>query len=98
MSTAPRCAAHGVPPPPGFRPDFTRWVGFPAAFDEMGFPIQVDGSSTVVPGLHLMGLHFQRKRKSATFLGVAEDASVLAERILAERAYAARARTLGPIA
>ncbi len=69
----------------GFRPDFTRWVRFPAAFDEMGFPIQVDGSSTVVPGLHFMGVHFQRKRKSATFLGVAEDAGVLAERIVAGR-------------
>ena len=69
----------------GFRPDFTRWVAFPAAFDEMGFPIQVDGSSTVVPGLHFMGVHFQRKRKSATFLGVAEDAGVLAEHIVAGR-------------
>jgi putative flavoprotein involved in K+ transport len=66
----------------GFRPDFTQWVGFPAAFDEMGFPIQLDGSSTVVPGLHFMGVHFQRKRKSATFLGVAEDAAVLAERVV----------------
>lgn len=69
----------------GFRPDFTRWVRFPAAFDEMGFPIQIDGSSTVVPGLHFMGVHFQRKRKSATFLGIAEDAGVLAERIVAGR-------------
>lgn len=69
----------------GFRPDFNRWVRFPAAFDETGFPIQVDGSSTVVPGLHFMGVHFQRKRKSATFLGVAEDAGVLAERIVAGR-------------
>ena len=70
----------------GFRPDFARWIAFSAAFDEMGFPIQVDGSSTVVRGLHFMGVHFQRKRKSATFLGVAEDASVLAERIVAGRA------------
>ena len=69
----------------GFRPDYTRWVALRAAFDEVGFPIQVDGSSTVVPGLHFMGVHFQRKRKSATFLGVAEDAGVLAERIVAGR-------------
>lgn len=66
----------------GFRPDFASWVRFPAAFDEVGFPIQEDGSSTSVPGLHFMGMHFQRKRKSATFLGVAEDAAVLAERIV----------------
>ncbi len=67
----------------GFRPDYTSWVDFPAAFDDLGFPIQQDGSSTVVPGLHFMGVHFQRKRKSATFLGVAEDAAVLAETIVA---------------
>lgn len=68
----------------GFRPDYTSWVSFPSAFDDLGFPIQKDGSSTVIPGLHFMGVHFQRKRKSATFLGVAEDAGVLAERIVAQ--------------
>jgi putative flavoprotein involved in K+ transport len=65
----------------GFRPDYTSWIRFPAAFDELGFPIQRDGTSTVVPGLHFMGVHFQRKRKSATFWGVGEDAAVLAETI-----------------
>jgi putative flavoprotein involved in K+ transport len=65
----------------GFRPDYTSWVKLPDAFDDLGFPLQKDGSSTIVPGLHFMGVHFQRKRKSATFLGVAEDAAVLAERI-----------------
>jgi putative flavoprotein involved in K+ transport len=69
----------------GFRPDYTRWVGFPSAFDDLGFPIQQDGSSTVIQGLHFMGVHFQRKRKSATFLGVAEDAAVLAEGIAAQK-------------
>ena len=69
----------------GFRPDYTSWVRIPEAFDEMGFPIQVDGSSSVVDGLHFMGVHFQRKRKSATFLGVAEDAAVLAEHLVAAR-------------
>ena len=67
----------------GFRPDYNKWVSPAEAFDESGFPIQVDGSSTVVPGLHFMGLHFQRKRKSATLFGVAEDAGVLGERIAA---------------
>ncbi|HXN57048.1 MAG TPA: NAD(P)-binding domain-containing protein [Candidatus Angelobacter sp.] len=65
----------------GFRPDYASWVKFPQAFDDGGFPIQRDGSSAIVPGLHFMGVHFQRKRKSATLLGVAEDATVLAETI-----------------
>ena len=53
----------------GYRPDYTNWVGFPEAFDSLGFPIQQGGSSTMIDGLHFMGVHFQRKRKSATFLG-----------------------------
>jgi putative flavoprotein involved in K+ transport len=69
----------------GFRPDYKSWVKLSSAFDDGGFPLQRDGSSTVVPGLHFMGVHFQRKRKSATFLGVAEDAAVLAERMTATR-------------
>jgi len=69
----------------GFRPDYTSWVAPSNAFDEAGFPIQVDGSSTVVPGLHFMGVHFQRKRKSATLFGVAEDAAVLAEHMTSRR-------------
>jgi putative flavoprotein involved in K+ transport len=72
----------------GFRPDYGRWVRLPSAFDGMGFPIQRGGSSTVIPGLHFMGVHFQRKRKSATFLGVAEDAAVLAEAIASEQRQA----------
>lgn len=66
----------------GYRPDYTRWVRFPDAFDPMGFPIQHDGSSTVVPDLHFMGVHFQRTRASATLLGVGEDAQVLADRMI----------------
>lgn len=66
----------------GFRPDYGRWVRLPQAFDDMGFPIQREGSSTVVRGLHFMGVHFQRKRKSATFLGLAEDAGTLAGTII----------------
>ncbi|MFZ2033252.1 MAG: NAD(P)-binding domain-containing protein [Candidatus Dormiibacterota bacterium] len=69
----------------GFRPDYTSWVAASNAFDDTGFPIQVDGSSTVLPGLHFMGVHFQRKRKSATLFGVAEDAAVLAEHMVPRR-------------
>jgi putative flavoprotein involved in K+ transport len=67
----------------GYRPDYARWINVAGAFDELGYPIQKDGSSTVVSSLHFMGVHFQRKRKSASFLGVAEDAAVLAECIRA---------------
>jgi len=68
----------------GFRPDYTSWVRLPNAFDDLGFPIQENGSSTVIGGLHFMGVLFQRKRKSANFLGVAEDAVLLGERIAAK--------------
>ncbi len=69
----------------GFRPDYKSWIRLPEAFDEMGFPIQVDGSSTVVPGLHFMGVHFQRNRASATLLGVGEDAKILARTMTGAR-------------
>lgn len=69
----------------GFRPDFTSWIHLPSAFDEDGFPLQVDGESTVVPGLFFMGVHFMRKRMSATFLGAGEDAAVVAERVVRYR-------------
>jgi putative flavoprotein involved in K+ transport len=48
----------------GFRPDYGRWVHFPA-FDAMGYPLTEDGASSVVPGLFFCGVHFLRKRKSA---------------------------------
>jgi putative flavoprotein involved in K+ transport len=70
----------------GYRPAYRDWIRFPDAFDEMGFPLQVDGSSTVVAGLHFMGVHFQRNRASASLYGVGEDAAVLAERLCAREA------------
>lgn len=65
----------------GYRPGYSSWIQLPEAFDAMGFPVQTGGSSTVVPGLHFMGVHFQRNRKSASLMGVGDDASVLAERM-----------------
>jgi len=62
----------------GFRPDYG-WVHIPV-FDDMGFPIQQDGRSAV-PGLYLMGVHFQRKARSAVLYGVAEDAEIVARHI-----------------
>jgi putative flavoprotein involved in K+ transport len=69
----------------GYRPDYKRWVQLPEAFDEMGLLIEEDGCSTVVPGLYVMGMPFQRKRTSATLFGVGQDAQVLAERMAAAR-------------
>jgi putative flavoprotein involved in K+ transport len=66
----------------GFRPDY-RWVHFPV-FDDMGFPVQVDGRSSV-PGLYFMGVHFQRKAQSAVLYGVGEDAQLVAEHMVENR-------------
>jgi putative flavoprotein involved in K+ transport len=68
----------------GFRPDFRSWLPWTDAFDDLGFPIQVDGASTVVDGLYFVGTHFLRTRKSSTLLGVGDDAAVVA-RTIAER-------------
>ncbi len=68
----------------GFRPDFRSWLPWSDAFDEMGFPIQVDGASTVIDGLYFVGTHFLRTRKSSTLFGVGLDAAIVA-RAIAER-------------
>jgi putative flavoprotein involved in K+ transport len=73
----------------GFRPDYESWVHCPGAFDELGFPVQEDGASTVVDGLYFVGVHFLRKRKSSIFLGVAEDAAIVAGKIATRAARAA---------
>ncbi len=69
----------------GFRPDYRSWLPWPDAFDDLGFPLQVDGESTTIPGLFFLGVHFLRKRKSALLMGVGEDATVVAGRIVATR-------------
>ena len=66
----------------GYRPDYG-WVKFPV-FDGMGFPLQVDGRSTV-PGLYFMGVHWMRKNKSPILYGVGEDAEVVARHIVESR-------------
>jgi putative flavoprotein involved in K+ transport len=73
----------------GFRPDYGAWVPRPDAFDDLGFPIQRDGASTVVDGLYFVGVHFLRKRKSSLLVGVGEDAALVA-RTIADRTAAAR--------
>jgi putative flavoprotein involved in K+ transport len=67
----------------GFRPDYG-WVKA-KVFDDMGFPIQVDGRTTA-PGLYFVGVHWMRKQKSAILYGVGEDAQVVAEQITGVRA------------
>jgi putative flavoprotein involved in K+ transport len=70
----------------GFRPDYTSWVECESAFDELGFPIHIDGECTTAPGLHFVGVHFLRKRRSSLLIGVGEDAALTAARIATERA------------
>lgn len=68
----------------GYRPGYRALLPWAAhAFDADGFPIHVDGESSAVPGLHFIGVHFLRKRKSSLLLGVGEDAAIVAERIAA---------------
>ena len=67
----------------GFRPDYRSWLPWPDAFDDLGFPIQQDGASTVVDGLFFVGVHFMRTRKSSILMGVGEDAAFVARTIAA---------------
>jgi putative flavoprotein involved in K+ transport len=65
----------------GYRPDYSRWVTVPGAFDELGFPIHVEGASVAAPGLYFVGVHFLRKRKSSILYGMGEDATLIARQI-----------------
>jgi putative flavoprotein involved in K+ transport len=69
----------------GFRPDYRRWIHVPDAFDQHGFPLHADGVSLAAPGLYFVGVHFLRKRKSSLFLGVGEDATLVAGSIATSR-------------
>jgi putative flavoprotein involved in K+ transport len=66
----------------GYRPEYG-WVNLPV-FDEMGFPVQHDGCTTV-RGLYFMGVPWMRKMKSSIFYGVGEDAEVVAQHIIENR-------------
>ena len=65
----------------GYRPDYHSWLSWPAAFDDLGFPIQTDGASTVVDDLYFIGVPFLRNRKSSLLLGVGADATAIASTI-----------------
>ena len=61
---------------------FTRrypWLRVPV-LDSHG-EIRQRGGITPVPGLFVLGMHFQRRRNSAFIDGVGDDAAFLAERI-----------------
>jgi putative flavoprotein involved in K+ transport len=66
----------------GFRPDYS-WLPWAGVVDGLGFPVHRDGESTAVPGLHFVGVHFLRKRKSSLLVGVGEDAAIVAGSIRA---------------
>jgi putative flavoprotein involved in K+ transport len=66
----------------GYRPDYG-WVKFPV-FDDLGFPIQTDGRTTV-PGLYFMGVHFMRNNSSTILYGVGEDAEIVARQVVEAR-------------
>jgi len=61
----------------GFRPDYS-WLPWAGVVDDLGFPLHRDGESIAVPGLHFVGVHFLRKRKSSLLYGVGEDAAIVA--------------------
>jgi putative flavoprotein involved in K+ transport len=66
----------------GYRPSYG-WIKLPV-FDEMGFPVQVNGCASV-KGLYFMGVPWMRKLKSAILYGVGEDAEIVARHIVEER-------------
>ena len=70
----------------GFRLGYESWVHLPGAFDELGFPVNEDGASTVAPGLYFVGVHFLRKRRSSLLNGVGEDAALVARQVAARHA------------
>ena len=61
------------------------WLRVPV-LDERG-EIRHDGGITPVPGLYVLGMHFQRSRKSAFIDGVGADAAFLADRIVNHSAF-----------
>lgn len=65
----------------GFRREYP-WLQVPV-LDGHG-EIRHRGGVTPIPGLYVLGMHFQRRRNSAFIDGVGDDARVLAEWILAD--------------
>lgn len=66
----------------GYRTRYTEWIDMAGIVDGLGFPVHDDGESLVAPGLHFVGVHLLRTRKSSLLLGVGDDAARTADRIL----------------
>lgn len=67
----------------GFRPTYRSWIDLPEGFDAAGFPVTHDGTSASHPGLHFVGVHFLRTRRSGLLMGVGQDAAIVARTIAA---------------
>ncbi|MCU1536802.1 MAG: FAD-dependent oxidoreductase [Humibacillus sp.] len=67
----------------GFRSGYGGWVEVPGLLDEQGFPVHDDGEIRSAPGLHVVGVHFLRRRRSSLLFGVGDDATATATRIAA---------------
>ena len=67
------------------------WLKLPV-FDEHG-EIRHRCGVTPLPGLYVLGMHFQRRRNSAFIDGVGDDARFLAERIVCRAAVESAAAT-----
>jgi cation diffusion facilitator CzcD-associated flavoprotein CzcO len=68
----------------GYRPNYG-WIDLPV-FDDMGFPVQRDGCCVSAKGLYFMGVPWMRKSKSAILYGVGEDAELVVQGIVENRA------------
>lgn len=83
LASVPMAELGSVVVATGYRPGYSEMILHPEAFDAYGFPLQVDGASTVLPDLFFVGVHFMRTRGSALLLGVGADATVVAAQVTA---------------
>ena len=75
----------------GFRPDYTRWVRFPASSMPWASRSPTTTPARWSPASIFCGVHFLRKRKSSTLFGVGEDAAIVARSIARNRSEPAAA-------
>lgn len=66
----------------GFRPAYS-WIRVPDLVDELGFPVQERGRSIRIDGLYFVGVPWMTSRRSPLFMGVGEDAAMVAAQLAA---------------
>lgn len=66
----------------GFRPAYS-WIRVPGLVDELGFPVQEHGRSIRRSGLFFVGVPWMTSRRSPLFMGVGEDAAMVATALAA---------------